>query len=133
MATSTQSSLSSYGGLLVGIADRMGARGEQAALRPSDVSIVAAETRDPPVFIRKKQGEQIMKLRASGRGKGIVNRELLMQQKACAACGQALTLGEPVVLACGAWAGPPQWIHEKEAVYDREASVYVEKKCFDSR
>jgi hypothetical protein len=74
-----------------------------------------------------------MKLRASGRGKGIVDRELLMHQKTCAACGQALTLGEPVVLACGTWSGPPQWIHENEAVYDREASVYVEKNCFDSR
>jgi len=68
-----------------------------------------------------------MHLRASGRGKSIVDREMLMQQKTCAACGQTLTLGEPVVLACVAWAGPPQWIHEKEAVYDAKPSVYVEK------
>lgn len=62
--------------------------------------------------------------------KTIIDREKLIQLKACAACGRPFNLGDPVVLACGSWEGPPQLIHENEAVYDQDAAVYVERKMF---
>lgn len=65
----------------------------------------------------------------SGHTKRVMDREMLMQQRACAACGQTFALGESVVLACGAWEGPPQWIHESDAAYDRQTSTCVELRC----
>lgn len=50
----------------------------------------------------------------------------------CAACGQKFTLGETVVLACGAWDGPPKYIHENEAVYDTKTSTYMERRCYEA-
>ena len=58
--------------------------------------------------------------------KTIIDREKLMTLKQCAACGKPFTLGSPVVLACGAWEGPPKLIHENEAVYDPASAGYVE-------
>ena len=63
----------------------------------------------------------------------IMDREKMMQFKTCAACGHPFNLGDPVVLACGAWEGPPQLIHETEAVYDKEAASYVERRCFQAQ
>jgi hypothetical protein len=63
----------------------------------------------------------------------IIDREKLMQYKTCAACGRPFNLGDPVVLACGAWEGPPKLIHENEAVYDAETSRYIERKCFQAK
>jgi hypothetical protein len=43
------------------------------------------------------------------------------------------TLGEPVVLACGAWEGKPKYIHENEAIFDEATSTYFERRCYASR
>jgi hypothetical protein len=42
-------------------------------------------------------------------------------------------LGEPVVLACGAWEGAPKYIHENEAVFDEATATYFERRCYESR
>jgi hypothetical protein len=64
--------------------------------------------------------------------KTIIDREKLMTLKTCAACGEPFNLGDPVVLACGAWEGPPKLIHEHEAVFDPNIPGYVERKCFEA-
>ena len=74
-----------------------------------------------------------MQIGDRGRLKTIIDREKLMQFKTCAACGHPFNLGDPVVLACGAWEGPPKLIHESEAVYDADTSSYVERKCFQTK
>ncbi|MEE4112328.1 MAG: hypothetical protein V2I40_05900 [Desulfobacteraceae bacterium] len=61
--------------------------------------------------------------------RSIIDREKLMTFKTCPICGRPFTLGEPVVLACGTWEGPPKWVHENEAVFDPQTSTYVEQKC----
>jgi len=65
--------------------------------------------------------------------KTIIDREKLMRVKTCAACGHPFNLGDPVVLACGAWDGAPRLIHESEAIYDRQSASYLERKCFQAR
>ena len=55
-----------------------------------------------------------------------------LNAEGCAACGRKFTLGETVVLACGAWEGPPKYIHENEAVYDTRTSTYVERRCYEA-
>ncbi|MDJ0830540.1 MAG: hypothetical protein QNI92_11855 [Desulfobacterales bacterium] len=55
-----------------------------------------------------------------------------LNAEGCAACGRKFTLGETAVLACGAWEGPPKYIHENEAVFDKKISGYVERKCFEA-
>ena len=55
-----------------------------------------------------------------------------LNAEGCAACGRKFTLGETAVLACGAWDGPPKYIHENEAVFDKKTSSYVERKCFEA-
>ena len=74
-----------------------------------------------------------MKIGDRGELKTIMDREKLMHFKTCAACGQSFNLGDPVVLACGAWEGPPTLIHENEAVFDSKTSGYVERKCFEAQ
>jgi hypothetical protein len=74
-----------------------------------------------------------MQVEERGHLKSIIDREKLMQYKTCAACGRPFNLGDPVVLACGAWEGPPKLIHENEAVYDAETSHYIERKCFQAK
>jgi hypothetical protein len=56
-----------------------------------------------------------------------------LNAEGCAACGRKFSLGDPAVLACGAWEGGPRIIHENEAVWDPETGSFVERKCFDSR
>jgi len=51
----------------------------------------------------------------------------------CSACGRKFTLGDPVVVACGAWEGGPRVIHENEAVYDPGSGGYVERRCQAAR
>lgn len=60
----------------------------------------------------------------------IIDRETLMKKGAegCLACGKPFTLGDPVVLACGAWDGPPRLIHENEAIFDPHHAFYFERK-----
>ena len=73
-----------------------------------------------------------MKIGNRGPGKTIIDREMLMVLKTCPACHRSFNLGDPVVLACGAWEGPPRLIHEHEAVFDRKNSNYVERRCFEA-
>jgi hypothetical protein len=65
--------------------------------------------------------------------KTIIDREKLMRLKTCPACNRPFNLGDPVVMACGAWEGSSRLIHENEAVYDPQTMSYVEKKCFSAR
>jgi len=74
-----------------------------------------------------------MQIGERGHLKSIIDREKLMHFKTCPACGQPFNLGDPVVLACGAWEGPPKLIHENEAVYDKASTTYIERKCFEAK
>ena len=56
-----------------------------------------------------------------------------LNAEGCAACGRKFTLGETVVRACGAWEGPPKFIHESEAVWDTATSGFIERRCYESR
>jgi len=51
----------------------------------------------------------------------------------CPVCGHKFTLGETVVLACGAWEGGPKLIHENEAVWDSRSGSFFERACYSSR
>jgi hypothetical protein len=51
----------------------------------------------------------------------------------CPACGSKFSLGEPVVVACGAWEGGSKIIHENEAVFDHKRGQYVERKCYSAQ
>jgi hypothetical protein len=55
-----------------------------------------------------------------------------LNAEGCAACSRKFTLGETVVKACGAWEGPPKFIHESEAVWDTAISGFVERRCYES-
>lgn len=74
---------------------------------------------------------------ASSKKKGqtfIIDLEKLntLNAEGCAACGRKFTLGETVVKACGAWEGPPKFIHENEAIWDENRSGFIERRCFES-
>jgi hypothetical protein len=56
-----------------------------------------------------------------------------LNEEGCASCGRKFTLGETVVRACGAWEGPPKFIHENEAVWDAGSASFVERRCYESR
>lgn len=56
-----------------------------------------------------------------------------LNEEGCPACGRKFTLGEPVVMACGAWEGPPKYIHENEAVFDERTESFFERRCYESR
>ena len=66
--------------------------------------------------------------------KFVVDLETLNRynDEGCAACGKKFTLGEMVVVAYGAWEGGAKLIHENEAVYDRQTSSWIERKCFNA-
>ena len=51
----------------------------------------------------------------------------------CPACGKKFSLGDPVVVACGAWEGGAKLVHENEAVFDRATGQYVERRCYVAR
>ncbi|MBR9980725.1 MAG: hypothetical protein KFF50_06835 [Desulfatitalea sp.] len=72
---------------------------------------------------------------AIDRQKFIIDLEKLntLNAEGCPACGQKFALGEPVVVACGAWEGGTKVIHENEAVFDRHTQSYVERKCHAAR
>ena len=72
---------------------------------------------------------------AKSRLKTIIDLEKLnsLNEEGCPACGRKFTLGEPVVLACGAWEGQPKLIHENEAVFDAATATYFERRCYESR
>ena len=56
----------------------------------------------------------------------LVDLELLnlLNSEGCAACRRKFTLGETVVMACGSWEGA-RYVHESEAVWDPDASLFV--------
>ena len=64
----------------------------------------------------------------------IVDLEKLntLNSEGCASCGRKFELGESIVMACGAWDGPPKYVHEKEAVFDPKTATFVERRCFES-
>jgi hypothetical protein len=57
---------------------------------------------------------------------------MLMNLKRCAACGKKFNLGEEVILACGPWDGPAQWIHPEDAALDPQSGTYVARQCVDA-
>ncbi len=74
-----------------------------------------------------------MRIGDRGPMKTIIDREKLMRLKTCSACNRPFNLGDPVVLACGAWEGAARLIHEHEAVFDASTGGYVERKCYAAR
>jgi hypothetical protein len=56
-----------------------------------------------------------------------------LNEEGCPACGRKFNLGEPVVIACGAWDGPPKYVHENEAIFDKNTDSYFERRCYASR
>ena len=56
-----------------------------------------------------------------------------LNNEGCAACGHKFNLGDPVVMACGAWEGGPRLIHAHEAIHDPLSGGYVEKRCYSTR
>ncbi len=76
-----------------------------------------------------------MKNADKNRYKTIIDLEKLnrLNAEGCPACGRKFTLGEPVVLACGAWEGEPKYIHENEAIFDSASGTYFESRCYASR
>ena len=56
-----------------------------------------------------------------------------LNDEGCPACGRKFNLGDPVVIACGAWEGPPKFIHENEAVWDNQTATFMERKCYESQ
>ena len=56
----------------------------------------------------------------------------VLNAEGCVACGRKFTLGETVVKACGAWEGPPKFIHENEAVWDERNQTFTERRCYES-
>jgi hypothetical protein len=51
----------------------------------------------------------------------------------CPACHRKFSLGDPVVVACGAWEGGAKVIHANEAVFDHAIGQYVERRCYQAR
>jgi hypothetical protein len=85
--------------------------------------------------VNPKEEENFMNASAKRRLKTIIDLEKLnrLNEEGCPACGRKFTLGEPVVLACGAWEGEPKLIHENEAIFDEATASYFEKRCYESR
>lgn len=53
-------------------------------------------------------------------------------EEGCPACGRKFNLGDPVVMACGNWAGGPRYIHENEAVFDPASGSWMERSCYEA-
>jgi hypothetical protein len=71
----------------------------------------------------------------SGKKKFILDLEHLnrFNSEGCPACGNKFSLGDPVVVACGAWEGGAKVIHENEAVYDKTTEQFIERKCYTAQ
>jgi hypothetical protein len=54
-----------------------------------------------------------------------------LNEEGCLACGKKFTLGEEVVLARGNWQGV-KYIHENEAVFDKNTDIHVERRYHDT-
>jgi hypothetical protein len=70
-------------------------------------------------------------MKTSHKGRVLIDLEKLntLGEEACPACGKIFELGEAVVLACGTWEGE-RYIHEDEAVYDKYANTYYERRYY---
>ncbi|MFH1102590.1 MAG: hypothetical protein V1714_02345 [Pseudomonadota bacterium] len=55
-----------------------------------------------------------------------------LNTEGCPACGKKFSLGDTVVMACGAWEGGAKYIHEGEAVFDKKTKSYVERRCYEA-
>ncbi|MFO7964351.1 MAG: hypothetical protein R6U50_10555 [Desulfobacterales bacterium] len=51
-----------------------------------------------------------------------------LNTEGCVSCGRKFSLGETAVLAFGSWKGGPKYIHENEAYFDKQRSIYIERK-----
>ncbi|MEW5910002.1 MAG: hypothetical protein AB1659_09420 [Thermodesulfobacteriota bacterium] len=56
-----------------------------------------------------------------------------LNEEGCPACGKKFTLGDTVVLACGAWEGGAKYIHISEAVFDQKEKAFIERRCYEAR
>ncbi|MFW6114999.1 MAG: hypothetical protein ACOC6E_01735 [Thermodesulfobacteriota bacterium] len=67
-------------------------------------------------------------------GKILINLEKLntFGSESCPVCGKNFELGEAVVPASGAWEGE-RYIHEDEALYDKEEDAYYERKYYQQK
>ena len=67
--------------------------------------------------------------------KSIIDLDKLntLNAEGCPSCGRKFTLGDPVVMACGAWNGGPKYVHENEAVFDASTDSYIERRCYNSQ
>lgn len=52
-----------------------------------------------------------------------------LNPEGCPACGRQFELGEAVVLAGGNWEGK-KYIHQGEAIFDKETNSYYERKHY---
>lgn len=55
-----------------------------------------------------------------------------LNAEGCPACGKKFSLGDTVVLSCGAWEGDSKYIHENEAVFDPKRRIYMERRCYEA-
>lgn len=71
-------------------------------------------------------------MKAHGKSKTLIDLEKLntLNPEGCPACGRRFELGEPVVLAFGNWQGK-RYIHEDEAVFDKETDSYSERRYYE--
>jgi hypothetical protein len=70
-------------------------------------------------------------MKTGKKGRILIDLEKLntLGSRSCPVCGKTFELGEAVVPACGAWEGE-RYIHENEAVYDKERGAYYEKRYY---
>ena len=70
-------------------------------------------------------------MKTSHKGRILIDLEKLntLGAEGCPACGKTFELGEAVVLACGKWEGE-RYIHEDEAVYDKNANTFYERRYY---
>jgi hypothetical protein len=85
--------------------------------------------------MRIVEEEGFMESSAKKRLRTIIDLEKVntLNEEGCPACGGKFALGEPVVLACGAWEGEPKYIHENEAIFDDATETYSERRYYESR
>ncbi len=67
-------------------------------------------------------------------GKMLLDLETLntINAQSCAACGNKFNLGDTVVPACGAWGDDLRYVHENEAVLDKQSGCYVERRAYEA-
>jgi len=73
-------------------------------------------------------------MKGDKKGRILIDLEKLntLGSGSCPACGKNFELGEAVVPAFGAWEGE-RFIHEQEAVYDKDKEAYYERNYYRSQ